>query len=144
MSFRQDRVLEFIDCINKSGLTRGMVCKFDELNKNKDSICVSISDDDTAGEVFADVTGTAKSGKIKLEIFYRVVSAVQGVGDVESVSFLEELTEYVITKLARTRVTGGYLESIEWLATPRLYKVYSGNIRDFVTKIQINYERMVK
>lgn len=115
---------------------------FDELGLDKDSISLSLGVDDVPDEAFADVTGTAYVGTIKLEVYYRAVSKVKGKDDLKSMELLQSIVDYILYTYNFNQ-DGMFIINKKCTVSPRLLKVYNGNIRDFITKLNIEYERMV-
>lgn len=138
MAVRSDILKSLKNYINDSDLTKGLNVKFNELKLDKDSMCLSVASDDTPGEVL-DVIGRNASGSIKCELYYRVVSTVSGVDDLDSMSLLEDIVDSLREWEYVTDISE--VTTYSWIVSPRLYKVYNGNIKDFVTKIEVNYIR---
>lgn len=142
MSTRSEIIRGILGYINTLEVIGEREFKFDQLSLDTDSCAMSLATDDDPVEVFADVTGVAKKGTIKLQLLLRAVSAVEGDDDIDHMDILSEVVNSIISNYSYDS-SEAHITSISWVAAPRLIKVFAGNIRDFMTRVDVNYERMV-
>lgn len=137
-------VLDLIDYINnqETSITNSLIMGFDLLDTNKNSICLSLSDTDKAGEGYADVTGRFIEGIFDLSIYYRDISGVEGISDLDSYDFLNTLAKYIKTNYTYKVINNEVAEWVEEIKIKRqakMSKIYDGNIKDYVVELEIKY-----
>ena len=141
-------ILDLINFINtqEPSITNNLLIGFDLLDTNRNSICISIPDSDDEGDRYNDVTGLFKAGTLKISIFFRDISGVEGENDLEAYDFLDNLANY-IKKNYTYKVINENLQ--EWvndiviIKKAKMARLYEGNIKDYETQIAFNYSYKV-
>ncbi len=136
---RADVLQLLVDILNDS---QSLKCKFDELHKERESLCLSTIGESKSTEVDADVTGTYVNGTLIAMIRYRVpASSISARGDLEAIGFVDNLYEKMKLACMGIDIEGFYFTNIVLMDGCKLVNVYDGGIRDFELKFSASYER---
>ncbi len=136
-----ENLLTFINEQNPS-VTNNIRVNFDLLDKNKNSLCICLNDDDSKGEHISDVTGQFIEGSFSIRIYYRDITGVEGIKDLYAYDLLNSLAIF-IKKYYNYKVINEtkaqWVDKIEIAEQARLIKVYDGNIKDYETGLNFIY-----
>ena len=134
-------LLTYINTLNPS-ITNGLIVGFDLLDTNRNSLCFSLSDGDIKGDTLSDVTGQFYQNFIDLSLYFRDISGVEGVNDLEAYDFINTIANY-IKKNYNYKVIDNehaeWVEKIEIIKKAKMIKVWDGNIKDYETRLRLTY-----
>lgn len=117
---------------------------FNMLNTGKTCMCLALNEDNKVIEKVADVTGTAMSGTIILDVVYRTMALTNGLSDLDMTEVIDSLIDFIkLNYRENVGVTGFFVESIKCDSRGVLSKVYQGGVRDYKGIFTLKYERMV-
>lgn len=107
------------------------------LKTDKDSVMI-VNDTDDTGKENIDITGTFYDCEVSVKLFYRRMSTVSG-DDLKCIGILDDIANILVTGYKEIgnqdfRISGVSKESIS-----SLNSVYDNGVRDFSTKLKINY-----
>lgn len=136
-------ITSLIDLINENFREElGLEVKFDELETNKNSICLTTAVDSKVTEVETDVTGGSVTMYIRLCFIYRLLDK-SGSGDknLDIIDKLDNLFYFLREKADEIDFEDGKLERVKLEYGAKLDRTFQGGIKDFRNCFVIKFTR---
>lgn len=116
--------------------------KFDELKQDKESICLTTSDESVITEREIDVTGSFIEQSITFSIIYRVVgSSIRGNTNLSSIAFLDDIVFDLKSTFYSIGLQNALITEVNQSKGSFLDIIYDGGIKDFKTVVEVKYIR---
>lgn len=137
-------VNDLINFINNQtpSVTNDLQIGFDLLDTNRNSICFSYPDENIGEDTFNDVTGQFKQGYIILSLYFRDISGVEGENDLNAYDFLNNIADFIkknYTYKVINEEQAEWVEQIIITSKAKMVKLYEGNVKDYETRLRLNY-----
>lgn len=137
-------VSDLINFVNTQSpsITNDLRVGFDLLDTNRNSLCFSLSDSDIKGDTLSDVTGLFSQNYIELSLFFRDISGVEGLNDLDAYDFLNTIAKFIKNNYNYKVINNElaeWVEKIEIIKQAKMIKVWDGNIKDYETRFRLHY-----